>query len=502
VTSATWPPVDSAGRRWLFPMLLVVGSVATAAAAVAGNGNIGVAAVPVGAAVLLGALWLIPLRIPLLALIFLGLGLDATDEGVWNSPLAPLGHLLNHNLNQSVSVGALVVPLMTIALGLLLVVHLWRRVSLSRIDAVGRVGFAAPMRLALAISFLTVLLECANGYRLGGDIQMAKIQVQDYLLILLMAYLLAEALRGPRDYRVLGGVILAAASSKSLMCLWIFYTVEPRPEVATTHGDSILFACAAIMLIAQLAHRPIRRNALLALTFLPVLLGGMVANNRRIVWVEVAAALIALAFIGWRTQIKRRLVRSMFLVVPLLLVYVTVGWNSNSKVFSPVRSLRSVGDADNGSTLFRDLENFNLIQTMKIGPILGVGFGQEFSEVVTTPDISFFKEYRYMPHNSVLGLWAFVGWIGFTGLFMALVVGVFLAALSYNHARLPLERAAAYTALGMVLIYMIQCYGDIGFSERESIFLVGPALAVAGQLALTTGAWNARPAPTTVTRRR
>jgi hypothetical protein len=102
----------------------------------------------------------------------------------------------------------------------------------------------------------------------------------------------------------------------------------------------------------------------------------------------------------------------------------------------------------------------------------------------------------------VLGLWGFVGWIGFTGLSMALVVGVFLAARSYSHARLPHERAAAFTAVGMILIYLIHCYGDIGFSERESIFLVGPALAVAGQLALTTGAWSTRPPPTTVTSRR
>ena len=142
-----------------------------------------------------------------------------------------------------------------------------------------------------------------------------------------------------------------------------------------------------------------------------------------------------------------------------------------------------------GSTLFRDLENYNLLYTLRASPIIGLGFGQQFAETVVTPDISFFKEYRYMPHNSVLGLWCFTGLLGFTGLFVAPVVGVLLAARSYRWARVPDERVAAFTALGMVLIYLIQCYGDIGFSERESIFIVGAALAVAGQLALSTGAW-------------
>jgi O-antigen ligase len=218
--------------------------------------------------------------------------------------------------------------------------------------------------------------------------------------------------------------------------------------------------------------------------------------------VEVAAVLSTLYLVGWRTSLKRWLIRSVLVVMPVLLLYVAVGWNSSASMFSPVKSLRTVGDSENGSTLFRDLENYNLVLTMRIAPIMGVGFGQPFAETVTTPDISFFKEYRYQPHNSVLGLWGFMGWIGFTGLFMTVVVGVFLAARSYSHARSPFDRAAAFTAMGMVLIYLIQCYGDIGFSDRATVFLVGPALAVAGQLALTTGAWSTRPPPRAAMSRR
>ena len=40
----------------------------------------------------------------------------------------------------------------------------------------------------------------------------------------------------------------------------------------------------------------------------------------------------------------------------------------------------------------------------------------------------------------------------------------------------------------------IHCWGDIGFTEPISMFLVGSALAVGGQLAVTTGAWPTRPA--------
>ena len=95
-----------------------------------------------------------------------------------------------------------------------------------------------------------------------------------------------------------------------------------------------------------------------------------------------------------------------------------------------------------------------------------------------------------MPHNSVLGLWAFTGWLGFTGLSMAVVVAVYLAARAYRAARLPVERTAAFTAIAAIVIYWVQCWGDIGFSERNGIFLVAPAIALAGRLVVSTGAWG------------
>jgi hypothetical protein len=497
--SASWTPANTSGGRWLFAALLAIGGAATIAAAILSNGDVIATVAPVLAAVVLGVLWVAPLRFALFTLAFLGLAVDATKEGARNSPLAPLGRLLDHNLNQTLPISALAIPLMACALGYLLIIHLHRRLSRSRID--GAMELATPMRLALAASFLAVVAECLNGFRHGGDMQMAKIQVQDFVMILLTAYLLASSLRGVRDYRTLGGIIVAAACSKALMALWIYRTVLPHPSVATIHGDSMLFACATVVLLARFAENPVRRTGMLCVLLLPLLVGGMIANNRRLVWVELAASVVVMYVVSRRTPFKRFITRGILLAVPVVLIYTAAGWNSGNSIFAPVWMFRSITDSDvDGSTMFRDLENYNLLYTVRISPVIGTGFGQQFAEEVTTPDISFFKEYRYMPHNSILGLWCFTGVIGFSGLFMALVAGAHLAARSYRWARLPDERAAALTALAMVLIYLIHCYGDIGFSERLGIFLVGSALAVAGQLAVSTGAWSDHPAPAVVRR--
>jgi hypothetical protein len=498
-TSTPWPSGAAAGQgatgghRWLFPPLLALGALATVAAIIIGNGNLVIAVAPALGMIALGALFVVPLRLPLFGLVFLSLALDVADEGPWNSPVAPIGRLLLENLNKTTGGGGLPFQVFAATLLLLLCIHFYRRLSGSRIDSFAYRDLAKPLPLVMMSSLLVVLAEIANGVVRGGDVQMAKIQVQYFVLTLLAAYLLSVGLRNIRDYKVLGRVVLAAACSKALMAIWVYKQVIPtmarNPEVATTHGDSMLFTIAAIMLLSRFYERPIRRNALLCFGLMPLLLYAMVANNRRIAWVELAASVLTLYIVSRRTRLKRIITQTVLLCVPLLIAYVAVGWNSKARIFAPVKTFRSVGDGQvDPSTLYRDLENFNLMQMLKEHPLIGSGLGHPYKIVVTMPDISFFKEWRYMPHNSVLGLWAFTGWFGFTGLSLVAIVAVYFAARSYRLAQSHDVRAAAFTALAAILIYWVQAWGDIGFSERNGIFLVGPAIAIAGRLAVSTGA--------------
>lgn len=496
-TSASRVPEVAQGGTWIIFALLILGSAATAGAVIIGNGNPALAVAPIALAVVLAAMWFAPIRVSVLLVVFLSLALDQQYEGPWNSPLAPLGALLATNLNKVLPVGV-PVPGVLLLLVYLLLIHIHRSLRGLRTDSIAAAPVARVSVRAMGVSFLAVLALCAIGFQHGGDLQMAKIQVQNFVLTLLLAYLAAVSFRGLRDYRLVGALILSAACIKSVYAIWVSATVVPPYETtngrlayATAHGDSMLFACATVLLIAAFFEQPTRKNALLGVFLLPLLVGGMYANNRRLVWVELAAGVATYWIVSRRSKVKRVAVHALLAATPLILVYVAAGWNSQAKVFAPVQLFRSVGDSDvDASTLYRDLENYDLLATMRDSPYIGLGFGHPFSEPVKLPDISFFREYRYMPHNSLLGLWAFCGPLGFSGLWCAIVVAVFLAARSYAHARVPDERVAAFMTVGAVVIFLAQCWGDIGFSERRAIYLVGPALAIAGQLALSTGAWG------------
>ena len=75
-----------------------------------------------------------------------------------------------------------------------------------------------------------------------------------------------------------------------------------------------------------------------------------------------------------------------------------------------------------------------------------------------------------------------------------MIAAVYFAGRSYRFSRVPEQRIAAMMVLVVIAVHGLQSWGDIGFSERLTIYLLGPAMAVAGQLAVATGAWTNRTA--------
>jgi hypothetical protein len=336
----------------------------------------------------------------------------------------------------------------------------------------------------------------------GADVASSLWQVQRVVYLPLVYLLFEQSVRGAADREALGKVVVAAACFKAALAVYLRATLVPpagaeRIDYATIHADSMLFAGAFCLVFALLLLRPTQRRVLLAALILPLLLAGMVANRRRVVWVELAAGLaLVYALTPW-TPAKRTLTRAAVIAAPFALLYLAAGWSSEGGIFSPVQTIRSVIDSKaDASTEWRDLENYDLFFTMRQAPILGTGYGHGYIEVVHLPAISqAYALYRFIPHNSILGLLAYGGLVGFVALWSPLIVGVFLAARAARRAERPIDRAEAIAACAAIVVYEVHCYGDMGLGTWTSVFTVAPALAVAAQLAVATGAWPRRTAP-------
>ncbi len=244
---------------------------------------------------------------------------------------------------------------------------------------------------------------------------------------------------------------------------------------------------AFLLLIALLLERKkVKRWAAL---LLPLYAWGMVCNNRRLVWVQVILVLLTVYLISKDNPVKRAVRKYLKLASPAIALYVIVGWNAVNAVFKPVRLIRSVVDAkSDGSSYWRELENFNLVMQMRQNLILGTGYGHPYREAVAMPTVEYTLEH-FVPHNSILGLWAFCGLVGYAGLTMLWAAGVYFAMRAYHAAGNGSVRAASLVCFGAVLVWLMMCFGDLGLNLWAGVFTVAPAFAIAGKLAVETGEW-------------
>ena len=492
-----------------FVPLVAIGA-ATVAAAVSSNGNLAATVAPLLVGAVLWMASVAPLRVTLGVVMFIALAVDRPGDadGRWSSPLVTVGGLLFHNLNHVIGIDALKFSGVFALVAVLLVVRVYRRLTGRLHDTAGSLLPAAPLLWAATAAVVTIVAAIGFGALRGGDVQMAKVQVQAFLQMLAVAYLFSVSLRGRRDYRWLGTLIVVAAGIKAVMALWVRAVLPPtfpdqwgimrELEYATNHGDSILFACASAVLLGPLFHRPSRRQVASCLLLMPLILAGLVANDRRIAWVQVGLVIAAFLVMNPGSALTRRAARTAVLLSPLLLAYVAVGWTSPSRLFGPVGFVRNLVQAErtdgslDRSTLFRDVENFNLVHTFMGNPVLGTGFGHPFTMEVKGDSLAGFKEYGFLPHNSLLGLWSFTGFAGVTGIVGTVVVALLLAAQAHRRAASADDAIAAVAVVGCLFSYVIHLWADIGLTEAPTIFLVGLAMAVAGQAAAACGAWPQR----------
>lgn len=467
---------------------LVVGAI-TVAAVIASNGSIAAGLAPTVAVAVFAAMCVLPVRTTLLVLFFLGLALDTPHDadGMWQSPVAPLGRLLMDNLNKTIPIETLRISVLALLLGWLLVVHLARRGR--RASAWSGTPRGAATLHAVSIALLALAGLAVYGKLRGGDVQMMNLEAQAFVLTAVVAYLVAGSFHGRRDAYLLAVVVVSAACIKAAMAVWVRQTVampDGTPLLyTTTHGDSILFATAIALIVAAVYQRlPGTRSRWGLGAALVLLVAGVVANNRRMAWVEIAATFVTFYAIAPWTPGKRRLTRSCIAAVPLLLLYGAIGWTSSSSLFAPVRVVRSIQDSKtDGSTMDRDVENYNLVSTFSQNRILGTGLGQPYDEIIRGDDIShLFAAYRFVPHNSVLWLWAAGGLIGFTAIWMAFSVPLYVAARAFRLTVSAERRALCLVIIAVLEVFVLQCWGDMGFGEPKAIFLVGAAWGLAAQL--------------------
>ncbi|AHG87662.1 hypothetical protein J421_0125 [Gemmatirosa kalamazoonensis] len=529
----TLPPVGSTGDGWSTPPAVparrlfggrrrpapaaggrasrarwVVAAVAVASAlALLATDNPAAAAGPAVLAMVAYALWTLPLRYVVFTLLVptavaftpprsVTEQYEIQASGIlYEHFLKPLEELLNGYLSRVTGVGALAISGTEMLYVVLIGLAALRALRGQRIDTE---GWAPSVRILLVsgIASLVVLavLEVSGVLR-GGDARSSLFQIRHLALMPLQLALFTYAFRDRRDFVIAALLVTAGACLKIFFgSYFLLHDAWPRgiePEAMTDHEDSVLYVVVMFMWCAAWIHRPRRRLVLPTLAIVAWTFTGIVLNDRRIAYVSVAAS-FGLLYVLLRGPIKRRMTRGAVAMLPLLAAYLVIAKSHEGGIFKPGHEFMSVSDVNDPSNMWREMENFNLLATLKVNPVIGSGWGHEYLEIVKAADISvYMPQYRLTAHNSLLWLLGVSGIVGFTFIWMPIPIGVFLAARSYRNARDPVDRTIAVTVLAVIVSYINLAWGDMGTQASYATTLLALALAASGKLARATGAWPA-----------
>jgi hypothetical protein len=290
----------------------------TVACILAGDGDVLIAVAPAAVLASLVATWMLPLRWPLLATTFLALTLENPSDtpacGQWKSPFYEVGAVLLVHLNVTLGHKSLAFSGLDLVLAFMFLVAGFRALTGSHVDGTPA-NAKGPIGTFAALSLGGVTWMWIYGVARGdAEIASSLWQVQRVAYLPLVLLLFQLAFRRPADVAALGKTVVAAACLKAVLAIYIRATVPPPPGepillYATSHADSMLFGVAFCAVLALLIHRPRGRRFGLAVGLLPLLLAGMVANGRRLAWVELALGVIAVVALTPWSPAKRALTR-------------------------------------------------------------------------------------------------------------------------------------------------------------------------------------------------
>lgn len=338
-----------------------------------------------------------------------------------------------------------------------------------------------PLLWPLLLFSVTLVVGLMYGVGSGGNLSIAIWEFRPVMYLPVMYVLASNLLTHPSHYTSLAWVTIAALTVQNVLAIQYYGDLGPAEkeslESLTEHGASVHIDWMLILLLSLWLIRGCSRLRL----FL-VLVAMVPATQVYILSQRRAAAVALLAgFTVFSLVLFFRRRRAFFVLVPIVFVataaYTAAFWNSEAAGGFGAQAVKSViapgqtSAEDASSDLYRAIEKYDLVFTVKAKPVTGVGFGQPFFRPIPLPNISFFVFYEYIPHNSILWIWLKTGYVGFVTLLFVVASTLRLGIRAALRSPTGDHLAVTIAALAYVVMYTVFAYVDIAWEARSTVFL-------------------------------
>lgn len=313
-----------------------------------------------------------------------------------------------------------------------------------------------------------------------------------FLFGLILSYVLAaNTIRTRAHLRTLSSIVFVVVALSAIEGVWRRFALinsgvlGSLQELWYSHEDVVVWGVLVILVLAQqVFHSGPRWQRMLGPSLALIAVFAMLVSERR---AGLIAVMIAIAiFTGALFTIKRK--AFWLIAVPALVgaaIYLPLFWNNPGTLGQPARAVRSLSSPDPrdaASNRWRDLEAINVRATIASDPLLGIGFGRPFLQVVTVPDISGFEFWNYESHHNILWIWMKLGALGFTCFFVLVLTGIARSIWLAKTLHDPELRTFALAAMCAIVMSLVYCYVDLGLSYTRVPLLLGVSLGTVGVL--------------------
>ena len=471
--SVDWYQANERRRIIILSVIAVLAALALGQALLRlGEAAIGI---PVALAALAAILW--QPRIGLYMTFALVLLFEINSPDVLMVP----GRYLNYGLQSSLGISGFIASPLELMLILTMVVWLVRGLVLHQLHFTG-----GDLGWPMAMFFLAVLGGLLRGAAGAGDMYVAFWEARSLLYVGVCYLLAVNLVRTRNDVATLVVVFLLANSLYALEGAYRYvFLIRPdllgvTQEFEYGHEVVIFLAVLVLQAILQLVVGGKLWMRVLGIVLGPIGLFTLLATQRRAGYIALALAFLMMS-IPWLVRHRKAVLLILLPSAIAVSIYLPIFWNQTGFLGQPARAVRSLysPDArDAASNDYRDLEEINVRETIRMDPLLGVGFGRPFEFVVPLPDLSWWPFWRYQPHHNILWVWLKTGATGFTIFWIVMFGSLAIAA---SRALTLKDRSLvtfAYLAIASLVSTLIFCYVDLGLTNGRVTVFLGTILGV------------------------
>lgn len=334
-----------------------------------------------------------------------------------------------------------------------------------------------PM-VAFGALVLTALARAMVGV---GDNRIAIFEGRALLYLPVLYLLIVQLVDSRRQYVALMAVAFSGVFLHSLLAL-NYYRGLPAAERSelerlTEHSASIHIAALLVVLFSACAFAGCA-NRLRILAFVAAIptVWVFALSQRRSGAVALGVGVILVVIVLARIR-----PRSLKVVLPVLIVatttYLAAFWNTTGSLGFGAQAFKSVfageqlEQADQSSSLYRQIEAFDIWFTIRTAPFTGVGFGNPFYQPWPLPPLEGFEFRHYIPHNTFLWVWLKLGVVGFVAMLFLVARTIQLGARSVVRIGRGNDAVLMMGAVAYVVMYVVYSYVDIAWDARSMVFL-------------------------------